>query len=194
MLAGVGLLEYAGLRADARGHLERLVARYPDSLAVHERWRNRMLIDWGAERMRERYARFATEAADKPTAEWYAGYAALVAGDRHSQDGRGAEADRAYSDAVDRFAQSAAGNPHFADSSNHYAVFALAGRALLRHQRGDGAAAVADLLRAADLRPDTVEQDDALQRKPRGVAMRVHRELKAAGKVELAERLQPLLP
>jgi len=194
MLAGIGLLEYTGLRAAARGHLERLAARYPASLAVHERWRNRMLVDWGAERMRHRYAKFATDAEDKPTAEWYAGYAALVAGDRHTQDGRKIEADNAYTDAVDRFARSAAGNPDYADSSNHYAVFALAGRALVRQQRGDSAAAVADLLRAADVRPGSLDQDDALQRKPRGVAIRVHRELMDAGKAELAGRLQPLLP
>jgi len=194
MLAGIGLLEYTGLRAAARGHLERLVQRFPASLVVHERWRNRMLVDWGAERMRHRYAKFAADAADKPTAEWYAAYAALVAGDRHTQDGRKIEADNAYTDAIERFARSAAGNPDYADSSNHYAVFALAGRALVRHQRGDGKAAVADLLRAADLRPGSLDQDDALQRKPRGVAIRVHRELMDAGKAELAGRLQPLLP
>jgi len=194
MLAGIGLLEYTGLRAAARGHLERLAARYPASLAVHERWRNRMLVDWGAERMRHRYAKFATDAADKPTAEWYAGYAALVAGDRNTQDGRRIEADNAYTDAVDRFARSAAGNPDYADSSNHYAVFALAGRAMVRHQRGDSAAAVEDLLRAAALRPDSLDLDDALQRKPRGIALRIHGELEGAGRAALAARLAPLLP
>jgi tetratricopeptide (TPR) repeat protein len=153
-----------------------------------------MLVDWGAEQMRHRYAKFATDAADKPTAEWYAGYAALVAGDRHTQDGRRIEADNAYTDAVDRFARSAAGNSDYADSSNHYAVFALAGRAMVRHQRGDSAAAVEDLLRAAALRPDSLDLDDALQRKPRGIALRIRGELEGAGRAALAARLAPLLP
>jgi hypothetical protein len=194
VLAGIGLLEFAGLRAEARGHLERLVQRFPASLDVHNRWRNRMLIDWGAERMRHRYAKYASDADDRATAEWYAGYAALVAGDRHTQDERRIEADNAYTDAIERFARSAAANADYADSSNHYAVFALAGRALVRHGRGQSKAAVDDLVRAAELRPETLDLDDSLQRKPRGIAIRVHGELQKAGKAELAARLQPLLP
>ena len=194
LLAGVGLLEYAGLRAEARAHLEALVARFPASLEAHNRWRARMLVDWGAERMRHRYAKHATDAEDKATAEWYAGYAALVAGDRHSLDERRIEADNAYGDAVERFLRSAAINDAYADSSHHYAVFALAGRAMVRHQRGDSAAAVEDLLRAAALRPDSLDLDDALQRKPRGVALRIHGELEGAGRSALAARLAPLLP
>lgn len=194
LLAGIGLLEFGGLRAEARGHLERLVRRFPGSLDVHNRWRNRMMVDWGAERMRHSYAKFATNAADKATAEWYAGYAALVAGDRHTQDDRKIEADNAYTDAIERFARSAAINSDYADSSNHYAVFALAGRALVRHERGQSKAAVDDLVRAAGLRPETMDLDDALQRKPRGVAIRLHGELSKAGKAEMAARLQPLLP
>ena len=153
-----------------------------------------LLVDWGAERMRHRYAKHATDAEDKETAEWYAGYAALVAGDRHSLDERRIEADNAYGDAVERFLRSAAINDAYADSSHHYAVFALAGRAMVRHQRGDSAAAVEDLLRAAALRPDSLDLDDALQRKPRGVALRIHGELEGAGRSALAARLAPLLP
>ena len=194
LLAGIGLLEYAGLRAEARTRLEALAVEFPTSTAVHDRWRNRMLVDWGAERMRHRYAKFATEAADKATAEWFAGYAALVAGDRHTSDRRKIEADNAYTDAIERFARSAAANPNYAESSNHYGVFALAGRAWIRHERGDSEAAVDDLLRAADLRPDSLDQDDGLQRKPRGVAVRLHGALQSAGEAALAARLQPMLP
>ena len=194
LLAGIGLLEYAGLRAEARARLEALAADFPTSTAVHDRWRNRMLIDWGAERMRHRYAKFATEAADKATAEWFAGYAALVAGDRHTSDQRKIEADNAYTDAIERFARSAASNPNYAESSNHYGVFALAGRAWIRHERGDSMAAVSDLLKEADLRPDSLDQDDGLQRKPRGVAVRLHDALQSAGEAALAARLQPILP
>ena len=98
-----------------------------DGPMMNPRWRARMLVDWGAERMRHRYAKHATDAEDKATAEWYAGYAALVAGDRHSLDERRIEADNAYGDAVERFLRSAAINDAYADSSHHYAVFALAG-------------------------------------------------------------------
>ena len=193
-LAGIGMLEYAGLRAEARSRLEALVTARPGSTAAHERWRNRMLVDWGAERMRNRYAKFATEADDAATAEWFTGYAALVAGDRHTSDARKIEAENAYSDAIERFARSASANPGYAESANHYGVFALAGRAWIRHERGDDKAAVADLLRAADLRPDSMDQDDDLKRKPRGIAIRLHGALVSGNKTELAAKLQSLLP
>ncbi len=194
MLAGAGLLEFAGLRADARGVLQRLAVQFPGSLEVHNRWRNRVLVDLGAVAVRTAYVAFVEGAADTATAEWFAGYAALVAGDRHTLDGQPAAAEAAYGDAVQRFGRSAAANEDYADSSNHYAVFGLAGRALLRHQRGDSKGAVTDLLRAAALRPDSMDQDDALQRKPRGVALRVHDELASAGRAALAAQLESLLP
>ena len=73
-------------------------------------------------------------------------------------------------------------------------MFALAGRAWIRHERGDDKAAVADLLRAADLRPDSMDQDDGLKRKPRGIAIRLHGAMVSGNKTELAAKLQSLLP
>ena len=61
----------------------------------------------GRNRRRSRYAKFVTESQDKPTADWFAGFAALVAGDRHTADARKIEADNAYSDAIERLARSA---------------------------------------------------------------------------------------
>lgn len=193
-LAGIGLLEFAGLRAEARAYLERLVERFPGSITVHDRWRNRMLVDFGAERMRHRYAKFVTDATDRATAQWYAGYAALVAADRHTLDGRMIEAENAYTDAVERFVESAGRNEAYADTANHYAVLALAGRAHIRQQRGTLNSAVKDLLRAANLRPGSLDEDDGLKRKPRGIISRVHAALKRAGKTELAEQIAALLP
>ena len=193
-LAGIGLLEYAGQRAEARMRLEHLIERFPSSITVHDRWRNRMLVDFGAERMRHRYAKFANDSADRATAQWYAGYAALVAGDRHTLDGRMIEAENAYGDAIERFAESASRNEAYADTANHYAVLALAGRANIRLQRDTLAKAVKDLVRAADLRPESLDEDDGLKRKPRGIIGRVHAALTRAGKTELAQQLAGLLP
>lgn len=191
-LAGIALLEYGGLRKLAAGHLEALVARFPTSAAVHERWRNRLLIDRGAEAMRARVARFAERAEAKPAAEWFAGYAALVAAEQHVRDERRDAAEPAYTDAIARFDRSAAGNADYADSAHHFTVLALAGHALLRHLAGDGAAAVQDLLRAAALRPASLDEQDGLQRKPRALANRISRELAQAGKQDLVEQLKAL--
>ena len=48
--------------------------------------------------------------------------------------------------------------------------------------------------RAAELRPDSLDEDDGLKRKPRAIAARVHDALTKAGKTELAEQLKAILP
>ncbi|MEZ6036372.1 MAG: hypothetical protein R3F29_02750 [Planctomycetota bacterium] len=192
LLAGIGLLEFAGLRAEARTRLDALARRFPGSVTVHERWRSRLMIDLGAEQMRHAYARWVPSCADQATAQWFAGYAALLAGERHSLDERWIEAGNAYGDAIERFVASAAQNPDYADTANHFAVLALAGRAVVRHRRDDLRGAVDDLLHAARLRPASLDEDDGLKRKPRAIAARIEQQLRDAGHTEQADRLLPL--
>ncbi len=194
LLSGISLLEFAGLRAEAQAQLEQLVERFPGSVTVHDRWRTRLMTDLGAELMRHRYAKHVTTASDRATAQWYAGYAALIAAERHTLDGRVIEAENAYGDSIERFLASAAGNTAYVNTAHHYAVLALAGRAEIRHLRKDSLGAVQDLLRAADLRPDSLDQDDGLKRKPRAIAGRIHAALVAAGKTELAAQLADIIP
>lgn len=188
-LAGIALFEHAGLRAEARTRLEHTVQRFPASLTVHDRWRNRMMVDLGAELMRHRYAKHVTEANDRATAQWYAGYAALIAAERHTLDSRNIEAENAYADSIERFADSAASNESYADTANHYAVLALAGRAQIRLQKKNLTGAAKDILRAIELRVQSLDEDDGLKRKPRSIGSRIQAALATAGKAELAEQL-----
>jgi hypothetical protein len=194
LLAGAGLLEYGGLRAQARARLADAVARFPGSPKAHERWRNRLLVDLGVAGMRKAYAEFVATAADKPEAEWFAGYAGVVAGEQETRDKRVAQGLSAYGEAIERLQRSAAGNADFADSANGLAVLALAGRAELLVEDGKPEDAAADLLRAWGLRADSFDEADGLQRKPRGIASRVAQALQKAGKAELAAKLAPMLP
>ncbi|MFY9343520.1 MAG: hypothetical protein WAT39_13575 [Planctomycetota bacterium] len=194
LLAGIGLLEFGGLRLAARTRLVAALALFPASAPLHERWRNRLVADLGTEAMRKAYAGHVDGAADKPTAEWFAGYAALVAGEQHTRDKRADVAMSAYAEAIERLARSVAGNADFADSANHFAVLALAGRAELLLAKGDLEAAAADLLRGSALRPESLDSSDGLERKPRAIAGRVVLALEKAGKTELAAKLKPILP
>jgi hypothetical protein len=193
-LAAAGLLELAGLRARARALLASAAQAFPASVAVHERWRARLLADLGAQALRSAYTAWVPAAGDRAAAEWFAAFAALVAAEQHTRDERAADATAAYGDAIARFAASASGNADYADSANHYAVLALAGRAELRTAAGDHDGACTDLLRAHELRPDSLDSSDGLERKPRAIAARVARASERAGKPELAARLKPLLP
>ncbi|MFT7535989.1 MAG: hypothetical protein ACI85K_001942 [Hyphomicrobiaceae bacterium] len=194
LLAGISLLEFAGLRADAQARLEQLVERFPGSIKVHDRWRTRLLVDLGAERMRYRYAKHVTDAKDRATAQWYAGYAALIAAEQHTRDNRVIEAENAYSDCIERFLASANSNDAYVDTAHHYAVLALAGRAEIRYSRKNAKGAVKDLVQAAALRSSSLDEDDGLKRKPRAIAVRIHAALTAAGKTDLAAQLTDILP
>jgi len=194
LLAGAGLLEYGGLRAQARARLADAVARFPGSATAHDRWRARLLVDLGATGMRKAYDEFVAAAANKPEAEWFAGYAAVVAGEQETRDKRAAQGIAAYAEAIERLQRSAAGNANFADSANGLAVLALAGRAELLAEGGRAEEATADLLRAWGLRADSFDEADGLQRKPRGIASRVAQAMEKAGKAELSAKLKPMLP
>jgi hypothetical protein len=193
LLGAIALFEFAGCRHEACKRLEQVVTMFPALPAAHERWRTRLVVDLGAEAMRQRYAAYVKQAADAPTAEWFAGYASLVAAEQHSRDERRDAAKAAYTDAIERFGRSAAGNQEFTDSANHFVVLALAGRAHQRHALGDSEGAVSDLLQAAQLRPASLDESDGLQRKPRAIAGRINRELTQAGKTDLAAKLAPIV-
>ncbi|MBL9078458.1 MAG: hypothetical protein JNL08_13195 [Planctomycetes bacterium] len=194
MLAGIGLLEQAGLRRDARQRLGRLAAAHPTSQAAHDRWRARLLADVGADAMRREYAQFADAAGRPAIAQWFAGYAALVAAEQGMRDQRHDTALAAYDEAVDRLGRSAAADEAVADSAHHFMVLALAGRAHLRAAAGAAAAAVDDLLLAAKLRPESLDETDGLLRKPRAIAGRIARDLAANGQADLAAKLQAIAP
>jgi hypothetical protein len=105
------------------------------------------------------------------------------------KDHRREVATQAYGECIDRFAASGVANLDYADSANHFAVLAHAGRALLRHEGGDDKGAVDDLLAAVALRPASMNDADGLGRKPAAVLERIAGELRQAGKNELADKL-----
>lgn len=193
-LAGIALLEFCGMRRAARDHLASLTQRMPGSVVAHERWQARLLIDLGADGLIDAYAKFVTKATDAPTAEWFAAKASLVAAEQHVRDGRQQEATACYADVVARMQRSCGGNADYTATADHHIVLALAGGAALKFATGDAAAAVADLVRAAALRPESLDVEDGLQQKPRTIAARIAEALRQRGETKLAEQLQPLLP
>ncbi len=186
---GAALLEFAGARAAAIDLLRTAVRRWPASRELHDAFRRRLAADRGAGALAREYAAFAAAVADTATAEWFAGYAALVAAEIHVGVRQDATAAACYSDAIARLQRSAAANADYADSANHFAVLALAGRALQRHLQGDAAGAVDDLLAAAALRPASRDERDGLGRTPAAMQRRIARELSEQGNTAQAARL-----
>jgi hypothetical protein len=183
------LFAFGGARQEAWKALVNAIARWPASRDLHADCRARVLADLGVDELRHVYASFVKTQQDKATAEWFAGYAAIVAAEVCVKDHRKALAQESYTECIERFGRSAAANPDYADSANHFAVLAHAGRALLRHEAGDDQGAVDDLLEALRLRPASMTETDGLGRKPAAVLERIAGELRKAGKNDLADRL-----
>ena len=140
------------------------------------------------------YDKFVAQATDAPTAEWFAARAALVAAEQNVRDSRAKDAATCYASVIARMQRSSSGNADYTDTATHHTVLALAGGASLKFAAGDAAAAVADLLRANALRPESLDEPDGLQQTPRAIAARIHESLQKQGQAELAQQLKPLLP
>lgn len=191
-LAGIGVLEQAGLRRRATTALCELAVAAATSARVHERLRQRLWVDRGAEGMRRAVLELAAAHPEGGANTWFAGYAALLAAEQHVRDAEPTWAKDAYDAAVEQFAASAHSNPAFADSAQHYAVLSQVGRAALRRRAGDLAGAAQDLLAAAPLRPASFAERDGLQQQGAELATAVAAELAAAGQQDLAQRLREL--
>lgn len=187
--AAAQFFAFAGARQLAQQLLWQGIVRMPWSRELHEDYRLRILADRGPEALRQRYGTYVGQAGDEATARWFAGYAAIVAAETLARDKRDEAAREAYGDCIDQFRKSAEANAAYADTANHFAVLALASRALLRHLAGDAAGAVDDLRRARELRPASMGEPDGLGRKPEAIWRRVERELREQGKTDLADRL-----
>jgi hypothetical protein len=189
-VAVANLLSFAGMRQAARRVLEAGVQRAPWDRELHKALRERIFIDRGAEALRAWYRDHLASASDQATAAWYAGFAAIVAAESHVTDKRAQLAEAAYTECLQDYQRSIELVADYADSARHVMVFALAGRGLLRHERGDHEGSVLDLAAAAALRPASMTESDGLGRRPAAILQRVAGELRAAGMSDLAAKLQ----
>jgi hypothetical protein len=193
LLADAQLLAFAGARQQGAAVLLDAAARFPAARDVHQALRERLVADRGGEGLRRVYAHWVDGVADQATAQWFAGYAAIVAAELHVKDGRPMLARAAYDDCIARFATSAAANADYADSANHFAVLALVGRALLRHNAGDAGGVLADVQAAVALRRASLGEVDGLGRRGLAVFERIGKELRDRGKTDVADAIAAAL-
>ena len=150
----------------AREALERDLARFPDSAALHERLRARLLEDRGLEALEQDYERRVAAAPSSAPLQWFAGYASIVAAEFEKRAGENQRSKDAYGRAIQHFDKSAALDAETKDNSDHFAAMALAGRARIAMEEGDLERAVADLVAALARKPTILETEDGLGRTP----------------------------
>ena len=192
------LLLYLGLVRDAELALRHALQRFPESAALHERFRTVVKSASGDTALGAAYATLEEELPAGAAFEWFAGYASLLEAEELQRGAEPTAADQAYKRSLARFDASQEANPEYADTADHYSVFALAGRARSAFDAGDLEAAAHFIALAISRRPDTADLPDGLQRTPVDMLRRIRRAVESAGRddlqAELAESIATTAP
>lgn len=145
---------------DADKVLDRGLARFPGSAALHQRLRQRALRRGGEAELAKDYAARLAAPEAPPTLPWFAGYADLVIAEAHRRRGEPEAATAAYQRAMQRFAgYRAATGQHDGD---HYIAMAHGGLARIRLQAGDLAGTLAELEQVFHVAPLAAAATDGL--------------------------------
>ncbi|MFT5290860.1 MAG: hypothetical protein ACI8PQ_000596 [Planctomycetota bacterium] len=129
VVAHYDFLDRFGIGGRASAVLAVGIERYPDSWDLHARLRSRVLMDKGVEELEPTYEVLLGKEDASPNMTWYAGYAAIVAGEHYRSAGELPRAGVSYGRAVELFTVNAATFPDGSDDADFYAAFAQAGLA-----------------------------------------------------------------
>ncbi|HKE00288.1 MAG TPA: hypothetical protein VKE69_04705, partial [Planctomycetota bacterium] len=158
------LLKKLGAAGEASRVLDRGLARFPESWALHSRLRTRCLEEKGVDGLEATYEEMLRAKDARPSLEWFAGYASIVTAEYHKRAGRDAQALAAYDRAIAHYDRSIELSPGSRENADHYAALAIAGRARLAYERQDYERAVAELLASFERKASAAATEDGLGR------------------------------
>ncbi|QDU85062.1 hypothetical protein Pla163_21870 [Planctomycetes bacterium Pla163] len=191
-LAHYDFLWRLGAFAPAGQVLRAALARYPDSFAVHARFRGHVFEERGAAGLEPAYDRLvATDPS--PVLEWYRAFARLTAAESFRRTRDTAAAIGAYERAEAGFSRAAQLEPARQGSSDHYAALALAGRARLALEAGELERSTELLVAALERAPGAAGSLDGLNLSPSDTSRTLRAALEAAERTDLVERLDAAL-
>ena len=183
------LLLYLDLVREADVALRRTLHRFPESAELHERFRRAVRSASGDTALSAAYTSLEGELPASAAFDWFAGYASLLEAEELQRQAEPVAADQAYQVSLKRFKASRDANPEYAETVDHYSVFALAGRARSALDAGDLETAARFIAQAIPLRPDTADLPDGLQRTPVDTLRRIRRAVESAGRDDLRGQL-----
>ena len=157
----------AALKAkrDAEVVLQRGLARFPDSQALHARLRQQLLFRRGVDGLRSleaTYAEMLRAENATPNLPWFAGYASLVTAEFMRRRGSDEEAVYAYDRSIAHFEDSVVSNPKNELSAAHYVALCLGGQARVALEAGEELRAVELILASFQRSPDSASSLDGL--------------------------------
>jgi len=176
-------LSELGADGEAERALGAGLARFPDSGALHDRNRRRILAAGGPAALEPAYDQLAARPDATPLTAWQAAYTSLVAAEFHRRARTPDEARAAYDRGIARFrafAAAHADDPALVSNAKHYVAMALAGRARLSFEAGDADGALAEILASLAESPRAGATFDGLGITPVGTARMLRRTFEVA--------------
>jgi len=183
-------LRWLGASARANEVLEEGLARFPDSGALHERLRGKILWEKGPDALESAYAERLSRVDPPANLGWFAGYASLVAAEHHRRAGDAEKAIAAYERGIGYYEREARRNPAGREDSDHYIAMAIAGRARIDLERGDLEKATNEILASFQRRPSAAASLDGLNISPVDTAKMLRARLRHEKKDELAAKIE----
>ncbi len=189
LVAHYDFLLALGAKGNASRVLDEGLRRFPDSSAIHDRFRTRILSEQGAEALEAEYKARLARADAQPTAAWFAGYAELVAAEYHRRAGELAKSLFAYELAITYYDALSLQNPLAKPNCDHYSALAIAGMARMALERGDLEISLNLLLKSFAKKPEAAGTLDGLNLSPADTSRMLRAQLIAADNKQLVTRL-----
>ena len=186
-------LKRLGGSARAATVLDAGLERFPDSWALHDRFRARVLDDKGVAGLESAYEEMLAKDGDNSTLLWFAGYSTLVAAEYHRRSGENARAQATYDQAIRQYEGCIEKSPETAANCDHYIAVALAGQARLALERREYTRAVEDLERSFARKPEAASTLDGLGLSAIATARTLQARMAEAGDQAGAQRVQDAL-
>ena len=187
------LLIWLRVRFRAWRVLEQGIARFRDSPALHEKFRERILKWRGPRALEQAYEKMLAEHKDPARLSNYAGYASVVAAEAHRRRREYREALGAYGRAIAHYEEAIAADGRNRTFAEPAIALALAGRARVHYQLKEDKEALADLLGSFDRGPDSAGTRDNMGVTPGETAQMLLARLDKAGRTGAATKLRAAL-
>lgn len=185
---------------EATGHsarfLDEALMRFPNSWALHERLRKRLLEDRQVDAIdgiETVYARMLGAPEASPSLTWFAGYASFLAAEAHRRIGNPTQAGKAYARSIELFQNAVAVDDSRADTASHHIAMGHAGLARVAYELKDDSAAVASILTSFEVSPESGATLDGMLLTPVGTARAILVRLRAEEKAALASSIEAAL-
>jgi tetratricopeptide (TPR) repeat protein len=173
--------------------LQQGLARFKDSIALHERLRDRLIKTRGPDELEATYKKLLEESDDPDHLLPFAADASVAAAEQYRRTQKYEKALDAYGHGLDLYARWLKAAPEAEEGAKTPVALALAGRARVAYQVEEPELALTDILASFEKDPAAAGTRDRMGITPGETGQMLLARLKALGRQDLAHKLETAL-